>query len=157
MNLNIMIVFLSLALAPLSVLAHVESNGSHQEMSTSGLETPAGQVVLAFHQALETGDQESARATLADDVLIFEGGGVERSADEYASHHMLSDMRYMQAVDTSTLEHHVTVNGQTALSVSRSHTKGVYKGKARDYEGMETIVLEKRQGRWQIVHIHWSH
>jgi ketosteroid isomerase-like protein len=51
----------------------------------------------------------------------------------------------------------VTVLGNTAISASRSHTQGTYKGKERDYQGMETMVLEKQNGEWKIKHIHWSH
>jgi ketosteroid isomerase-like protein len=122
-----------------------------------GIDTPAAKVVLAFHQALETSNKEQARAQLADDVTIYEGGRVERSADEYAHHHMLSDMKYLAAMKSKTLEHQVTVLGNTAISASRSHTAGTYKGKERDYQGMETMVLEKQNGEWKIKHIHWSH
>ncbi|RWU11338.1 nuclear transport factor 2 family protein [Pseudidiomarina gelatinasegens] len=107
--------------------------------------------------ALQTGDKELARAQLASDVMIYEGGRVERSADEYAHHHMLSDMKYLAAMKSETLEHQVTILGNTAISASRSHTKGTYKGKERNYQGMETMVLEKQNGKWKIKHIHWSH
>ncbi|MFH6955478.1 YybH family protein [Pseudoalteromonas sp. XMcav1-K] len=122
-----------------------------------GVDTPAAKVVLTFHQALETGNKEQARAQLADDVTIYEGGRVERSADEYAHHHMLSDMKYLASMKSKTLEHQVTVLGNTAISASRSHTKGTYKGKERDYQSMETMVLVKQDGEWKIKHIHWSH
>ncbi|AIY66144.1 YybH family protein [Pseudoalteromonas piratica] len=122
-----------------------------------GIDTPAAKVVLAFHQALETGNKELARAQLADDVTIYEGGRVERSADEYAHHHMLSDMKYLASMKSETLEHQVTILGNTAISASRSHTKGTNKGKERDYQSMETMVLEKQNGDWKIKHIHWSH
>lgn len=122
-----------------------------------GLDSPAAEVVLAFYKALKTGDKQLAREQLADDVTIYEGGRVERSADEYAHHHMLSDMKYLAAVDSKALEHQVQVLGNTAISSSRSHTKGEYKGKERDYQGMETMVLEKQNGEWKIKHIHWSH
>ena len=114
-----------------------------------GIDTPAAKVVLAFHQALETGNQKQARAQLADDVTIFEGGRVERSADEYAHHHMLSDMKYLAAMKSDTLEHQVTILGNTAISASRSQTKGTHKGVERDYQGMETMVLEKQNGEWK--------
>ncbi|WP_088329112.1 nuclear transport factor 2 family protein [Lacimicrobium sp. SS2-24] len=138
-----------------SVIAH----GDKQEGNGKflGLDTAAAKVVQTFHEALESGNGTLARAQLADDVTIYEGGRVERSAEEYAQHHMLSDMKYLAAVQSTTLEHQVKVLGNTAISASRSHTQGVYKGKVRDYQGMETIVLEKQQGEWKIKHIHWSH
>lgn len=121
-----------------------------------GADSSAGKVVTQFHQALKTGDKTIARKLLADDVLIFEGGRVERSADEYAHHHMLSDMKYLAAMNSESLEHDVKVMGNSAVSMSRSKNTGTYKGKERNYEGMETMVLEKQHGEWKIVRIHWS-
>ena len=137
-----------------SAIAH---DGKHQENAMfKGTDTSAAKVVLAFHQALETGNKELARELLADDVTIYEGGGVERSADEYAQHHMLSDMEYLAAVKNKTIEHQVEVLGNAAISMSRRHTSGSYKGNKHDYESMETIVLGKQNDEWKIKHIHWS-
>lgn len=121
-----------------------------------GTDTPAAQAVRSFHQALQSGNREQARALLSDDVTIYEGGSVERSADEYAAHHMAADMAYLAQMQVTTLEHQVSINGDTAISISRSHTKGTYKGKARDHQGMETIILQLQKGQWKIKHIHWS-
>ena len=118
-------------------------------------DTAPAKAVSAFHQALKNGDKDLARALLADDVLIFEGG-VERSAEQYANHHMLADMKYLAAVETKSLEHQVTISGNLAISISRSRTKGHYKEKDVDYEGLETMMLTLSDGKWQITHIHWS-
>lgn len=138
-----------------TVVAHGDKN--KEKGLFKGMDTPAAQVVLTFHKSITSGDKVLARKQLADDVSIYEGGRVERSADEYAQHHMLSDMKYLAAMKSKTLEHQVQVFGNTAISISRSHTKGTYKGKARDYQGMETMMLEKQHGEWKIKHIHWSH
>jgi hypothetical protein len=122
----------------------------------SGLETPAGKTVLAFHNALETGDEQTARSLLADNILILEGKGVERSAQEYASHHMLSDMEFLKAMTVESIEHHVTQYDVVAMSISRSSVKGIYKDKSVDRIGNETITLEKKDDKWKITHIHWS-
>src|SRR5687767_1734260 len=58
----------------------------------------AAATVDAFHAALGRGDTRSAVALLADDALIFEGGGVERTKQEYASHHLAADAAFSQAV-----------------------------------------------------------
>ncbi|KGJ90872.1 YybH family protein [Colwellia psychrerythraea] len=121
-----------------------------------GVDSMPAKVVKRFHHALRTSDKVTARQLLADEVQIFEGGGVERSADEYASHHMLSDMKYLAAIKSKTLEHNVKIMGNSAVSMSRSQTTGTYKGKEQNYQSMETIVLEKQQGEWKIVRIHWS-
>lgn len=119
-------------------------------------DSAAGKVVSEFHRALESNDPTLARSLLVNDVLIFEGG-VERSADEYASHHMLSDIKYLAAVKTTTLEHRVEVTGDLAVSVARRKTSGTYKEKKIDHESLETMVLRRIEDAWKITHIHWSH
>jgi hypothetical protein len=72
-----------------TAFSHGDEKHQDKQVMFTGTDTDAGQVVVAFHKALEFGDAVKARSLLADDVLIIEGAGVERSADEYASHHML--------------------------------------------------------------------
>ena len=139
-----------------SIAQESEHHSGQKNEMFIGVDSPAGKVVMQFHLALKTGDKTTARKLLADDILIFEGGRAERSADEYAHHHMLSDMKYLAAMKSEPLEHNVKIMGNSAVSMSRSKTVGTYKGKERKYEGMETIVLEKKQGEWKIVRIHWS-
>lgn len=122
----------------------------------SGMDLEAAKVVLAFHKALKDGDKEIVKRILADDVVIFEGGGVERSEAEYEHHHMSADMAYLKEMSIETIEHHVQVSGNAALSLSRSKVTGTYKGKTIDREGMETITLLKKNDQWLISHIHWS-
>lgn len=112
--------------------------------------------IRQFHHALKTGDRAKARALLADDVTIFEGGRVERSADEYAQHHMLDDMKYLASINTEVLEQQIKVIGDLAYSSSKTKLTGQYQGKVIDHEGMETMVLIKAAGNWKIIHIHWS-
>ena len=69
---------------------------------------------------------------------------------------MLSDMKYLAAIDSELLEHNVKVMANSAVSMSRSKATGTYKNKALNYEAMETIVLEKQLDEWKIVRIHWS-
>lgn len=112
--------------------------------------------MIAFHAAINAGDGAKARVLLDDAVLIFEGGSVERSADQYASHHMKSDMAFLQQMQITTLEHQVKVMGNAAVSMARSNIHGRYKGKDIDINSMETIILAKDNEQWHIVHIHWS-
>ncbi len=109
-----------------------------------------------FHAALRRGDTSSATGFLASDVLIFEGGGVERTKAEYASHHLAADAAFTQAVPSVLTRRAGYAIGQTAWIASEGRTTGTYKGKPVDRVTAETIVL-RREGRdWKIVHIHWS-
>ena len=145
-----------IALGPTSLSwAHGDEKHANASPMFVNTDTAPAKTVSAFHQALKNGDKDLARSLLADDVLIFEGG-VERSADQYANHHMLADMKYLAAVESKSLEHQVTISGNMAISISRSSTKGHYKEKDVDYEGLETMVLKLSDGKWKITHIHWS-
>ncbi|WP_245612872.1 hypothetical protein [Rheinheimera texasensis] len=49
-----------------------------------------------------------------------------------------------------------SINVYFAISIARSHTKGNYKGKDRDHQSMETIVLHLQAGQRKIKDIHCS-
>ena len=156
------IYLLSIILVPLlltnSVNAHDKShNDTSNSPMFSGLDSDAGIIAKQFHKALSEANAETVMSLLADDVLILEGGRIERSADEYRAHHLQADMQFSSAVSTKTIEHHVRVHGNTAVSISRSHTSGNYKGRDIDRTGNETLFLTLINGQWKISHIHWSH
>jgi ketosteroid isomerase-like protein len=67
---------------------------------------------------------------------------------------MLSDMKYLSAINVTPIEHQVYINGNIAISMFRSKNTGEYKGKNVDYQSMESIVLEKQNARWKIIRVH---
>jgi ketosteroid isomerase-like protein len=141
---------------PNNLYAHEIERSYANKKYFSGLDHEVADVVDTFHHALKNGDENTVRRMLADDVIIFEGGGVERSLIEYAEHHMAADMNFLKLMQSRKVEHHIKVNGNTAVSMSRSHVKGRYKDKDIDSEGMETLLLTLTDNQWEIVHIHWS-
>lgn len=149
--------FFAWVISPMT-FAHNNASSKHRSyLKDSGAETEPGKVITQFHRAIKLGKKKKARYFLYDNVVIFEGGKVEKSADEYANHHMLSDMKYAAKLHTEVLEHKVTIVGDMAYSFSRTKSIGQYKGGYINKEGMETMVLLKEEGKWKISHIHWSH
>ena len=139
-------------------IAHAsEKNNTSKRGELPVLTSDAGKVVMQFHQAIQGGDKSKARGFLADDVIIYEGGRVERSADDYANHHMLADMKYLAQLKVEILEHEVREMGETAYSISKTKLTGEFQGKDVKSEGMESMILMKKNGKWKIAHIHWSH
>ncbi len=139
-----------------NISAHDDEHKEKQNPFFSGVDTAPGRVVQQFHQALQKGDESLAKSLLADDVLIYEGGGIERSAAEYASHHLKADIQYMSGLTVKLLEHQVKESENMAYSTSRSLLSGEYQGKNIKTQTMETILLTKTNGNWLISHIHWS-
>lgn len=118
-------------------------------------ETPEA-VVDAFAAALKAGDEAAVRALLLPDVIIAEGGGAERSLDEYASHHMPADMEFTNAMTTTVKDREVLASGDIASVISQSEMHGEFQGKHLHLRMMETMMLRQESGRWRIAHIHWS-
>lgn len=122
----------------------------------TSLEHDAISTVVAFHRALKASDKVKARSLLANNVTIFEGGRVERSADGYAAHHMIADMKYLADITIDIIDQQVMMLGNLAYISSVTKSTGTYQGKNIENKGLETIVLSKVSGEWKIIHIHWS-
>ena len=84
-------------------------------------------VVETFHAALGRGDAKAAAALLADDAIIFEEGGAERSKAEYAAHHSPADAVFSQAVKSLTTRRSGDAAGEMAWVSSEGRTTGTYK------------------------------
>jgi len=117
---------------------------------------PAAAVVDSFHAALRRGDTKGALGALADNALIFESGGAERSKAEYATHHVGADAAFAQAVPGKRTRRTGEAAGNVAWIATEGRTRGSYKGRSIDEVSTETMVLRRAGKGWKIVHIHWS-
>lgn len=116
----------------------------------------AAAAVDAFHAALRTGDREAALALLAEDALIFESGGAERSRAEYASHHLESDAAFAAATEAALTRRSGDASGDVAWVTSEGRTTGAFNGRPVDRLTAETMLLRRHPDGWRIHHIHWS-
>ena len=117
--------------------------------------TPS-ETVASFHAALRTGDKAKALELLSPAIVLYESGYVERSRDEYASHHLSSDMEFAKVTTRTVLKHTERVEGNVGLVMEETETKGAFQGKPVNSFGVETAVLEKKGDGWVIAHVHWS-
>jgi ketosteroid isomerase-like protein len=116
----------------------------------------AAAAVDAFHSALRRGDTQGALAMLAEEAIVFEEGGAERSRSEYAAHHLAADAAFSQAVPSTRTRRTGFSAGNLAWIASEGRTQGSFNGRAVDRTTAETMVLRRTGGGWKIVHIHWS-
>ena len=114
------------------------------------------EALAAFHDALVAGDKARATGLLATDIAIYEAGHVERSREEYAGHHLGGDMEFAKNSTRKVLEQSERVEGNTAIVWQETETTGTLRGTAIHMLGTETAVLQKKDGAWSIVHVHWS-
>ena len=134
-----------------------DTNVSNAEVAGKGSQTQAAEnIVDAFRKALTDGDSKQAMTLLSDYVLIYESGGAEASKAEYASHHLDADIAFLKGVKQSIAARSAQASGDMALVTTQGATVGTYKDKAIDSASTETMVLRLTEGKWKIVHIHWS-
>lgn len=113
-------------------------------------------VAKAFNQALAAGDEKAARALLLPEVLIYESGGAEASAAEYAGHHLPADIAFMSQMTRTQLSQSSGGEGATAWVATRSRLRGRFKDKDVDLDSTETLVMSRTRDGWRIAHVHWS-
>ena len=117
---------------------------------------PAVQVVDAFHEALAHGDATKAAGLLADDAVIYEEGGAERTKAEYAGHHLPADAEFSKAIKSQFTRRAGFSEGNLAWVATEGRMTGTFNGKALNRVTTETMVLRRSKTGWKIVHIHWS-
>lgn len=116
----------------------------------------AAGVVDAFHAALDAGDTDAALALMAEDVMVLEEGGAERSRAEYASHHLGADAAYAAASVSTVTRRSGSAAGDTAWILTEGTTTGQAGNSATSRLTVETMVLVRGSNGWRIKHIHWS-
>ena len=146
----------ALIAVPPPLLAHEPGAPATQAAALPATAGEAAAVVDAFHAALHRGDTQAAAALLADDALIFESGGAERSKAEYAEHHLPADAAFSKAVSSTVTRRAGNSDGTMAWIASEGRITGTYKGQALDVVTTETMLLKRAEDGWQIVHVHWS-
>jgi ketosteroid isomerase-like protein len=153
---NKVIAFAALLTLAAPLPAHEREAEQCQPAELPASTRPAAATVDAFHAALRRGDTHAAAALLAEDALIFESGGVERTKAEYAAHHLPADTEFSRAVSSAVTRRTGASEGPIAWVSTEGRTTGTYKGKPVDLLTTETMVLRRAAGQWRIVHIHWS-
>ncbi|WP_290884525.1 nuclear transport factor 2 family protein [Arenimonas sp.] len=117
---------------------------------------PAVAVVERFSAALAAGQLDAAGAELDPNVLILESGGAERSAAEYLGGHAKGDAAFLQTAHIQLLRRTAQVSGDLAWVASESELHLSKDGKPVTVLSTETMLVQRSDAGWKIVHIHWS-
>ncbi len=142
------------ALLGISALAQAERRiALDVDLRVDAKANAAVDVADAFADALGSGDLDTVKSLLAEDVIVLESGGVEASRDEYFAHHAAADAKYL-ADATQTITRRVAKADGATVWIATEST--LAKPNQSPSKNTETLVLAKRKGDWKIVHIHWS-
>ncbi|MEP6982579.1 MAG: DUF4440 domain-containing protein [Sphingomicrobium sp.] len=138
------------------VWAHESVGSATQQTALPASAHSAAATVDAFHAALQRGDTRLAAALLAEDALIFEEGGAERSKAEYAAHHLPADAAFSKVGHSNIVRRSGGSSGSFGWIATEGRMSGTYKGKPVDRVTTETMLLRRVGQGWKIFHIHWS-
>ena len=138
-----------------------ESADSHEHSQASAkahevTDSDVIKTVRSFHSALSAGNATAVSRLLDPNVLIMEGGNVERSRDEYAAHHLKADVKFMRSVKYTLERQSGDSIGDLAWVASEAALSGESQGKQLNLVSTESLVLRRTNSGWRIVHIHWS-
>jgi ketosteroid isomerase-like protein len=129
-----------------------QAQGATQAADVAAVEA----TVDAFAAALQAGDLAKAGELLADDVLVLESGGAERSKAEYLEKHAPADVEFLRNAHAMPMQHKTSVRGDLAWVGSEVMFHTTSDGQMAMIDATETMVLERTPAGWRIVHIHWS-
>lgn len=89
-------------------------------------------------------------------VRVIEGAGVNKGWVDYRDHHLSPELKEMEPFKLRYYEVEPQIRGNVAWASFRYElVAGTPRGNV-EAEGRGTAVLEKRSGRWWVVHLHTS-
>lgn len=108
--------------------------------------------------AVEKGDLTALDKIWAntEDVTVFESGHANYGWTDYRNSHLAPELKEFKNTKYSFSDLKVKVDGKTAWATFKYSLAAEMGTRKIESGGLGTAVLEKRDGRWQIVHWHSS-
>lgn len=125
-------------------------------------EAAVREVLLMSASSFERNDVATAAKVWVNDesLTVFESGHANYGWADYRDHHLVPEMGEMKNTRYGLTDIKIHLAGKTAWATFKYSISAdvADNGKMRhvDGGGLGTAVLEKRNGRWQIVHWHSS-
>lgn len=89
-------------------------------------------------------------------VTVFENGHANYGWLDYRNNHLGPEMKEITNTKYSSSDIKVKISGKTAWATFKYAISGDSNGRHFDSGGLGTAILEKRNGKWMIVHWHSS-
>ena len=127
-------------------------------LAQTGDEKAVAEVLRKNADAFAKNDLATLDKIWANDeaVTVFENGHANYGWADYRNNHLAPEMKEMKNVKYSSSDVKVKIDGKTAWATFKYTISGDSEGKHFDGGGLGTAILEKRGGRWLIVHWHSS-
>ena len=127
-------------------------------LSQENEEQEVRQLLERVAQLMEAGDLEPLDDIFAEGrgVHIIEGAGVNHGWEEYRDHHLQPELEAFENFSYRYFAIEPRVKGDVAFAAFRYELKADTSDETIEIEGRGTVVLERIDGAWRIVHEHTS-
>lgn len=142
-----------------AVAAAIVGFNFYAQVSAQSNEVKAVTDVLTREaQAVEKGDLAALDKIWAnsEDVTVFESGHANYGWADYRNNHLAPELKEFKNTKYAFSDLKVKVDGKTAWATFKYSLSADIGTRNIQSGGLGTAVLEKRDGRWQIVHWHSS-
>jgi ketosteroid isomerase-like protein len=106
--------------------------------------------------AYESGDMSAFDTLYHESLTVVEGEQVISGRASYVADDLAPQIRSLDDRDCRLYDVRVRLARNTAWATYRFDLAGTRDGERVDTRGVGTMILQKFQGRWQIVHVHTS-
>ena len=109
-------------------------------------------------QAVEKGDLAALDKIWAntEDVTVFESGHANYGWNDYRNSHLAPELKEFKNTKYTFSDLKVKVDGKTAWATFKYKLTAEIEARKIESGGLATAILEKRDGKWRIVHWHSS-
>lgn len=146
----------TLALSLTAIIVGITSSTDIRAQSTEV--QAVTNVIKQEAAAVESGDLAALDRLWAntEDVTVFESGYANYGWDDYRNHHLAPELKEFKNTKYSFTDLKVKVDGKTAWAIFKYSLAAEIGTRKVESGGLGTVVLEKRDGKWRIVHWHSS-
>lgn len=123
-------------------------------------QTPDAQVRAAverYNAAFTTKDLAGLKSLLTDDIVLYEHSVRNIGLADVWENHLRPEVAAFENTVARFTNVRVTAAGDMALVTREYSIQATMKGKPIDAKGNETMVWVRRDSRWLVAHIHYSH
>ena len=113
--------------------------------------------VERYNAAMTSKDLPTLKSLLAPDIILFEHSVRNVGLDDVWDNHLKPEVSELDDAKAEFTNVRISASTDMALVTRGYAIRATMKGKPIDARGNETMVWVRRDGRWLVTHIHYSH